>query len=54
MNVFITLFTIFAIIKTISYGIYEIKSHNKIAGYLVMAIGIFGFIYSNYAVWFIY
>ena len=54
MNTFVTLFTIFAIIKTLSYGIFEIKSNNKIAGYLVIALGIFGFIYSNYAVWFIY
>ena len=54
MNVFVTLFTIFAIIKTVSYGIFEIKKDNKIAGYLVIFLGILGFIYSNYAVWFIY
>lgn len=46
--VFFVLFTIFAFIKVLSYGIYEIKQeNNKVSGIFIILFGLFASIISN-------
>ena len=55
MNIFISILSIFAFIKTLSYGIFELKENNNKSGsILVIALSILGLILLNIAVWFIY
>lgn len=55
MNIFLSIISIFAFIKTISYGIFELKeNNNKMASVLVIALGIIGTLFFNIILWFIY
>lgn len=55
MGIFLSLFSLYAFIKTVNYGIFELKkNNNKIGFILVIAIAIFAIIFTNYIVWFVY
>ncbi|MFR2534586.1 MAG: hypothetical protein ACLS95_05085 [Clostridia bacterium] len=51
-HILFLLFTIYVLIHTISYGIYEIKEeNNKTGGYFVISFTVFTIIFSNIVVW---
>lgn len=55
MNIFLSIISIFAFVKTISYGIFELKeNNNKTASILVIVIGIINVLFFNIVLWFIY
>lgn len=55
MGIFLTLFTMYAFVKTISYGIFELKENNNKSGFiLVIALAIFAVVFTNYIIWFVY
>lgn len=55
MGIFLSIFSIYAFIKNISYGIFELKENNNKSGFiLVIAISIFAIIFTNYIVWFVF
>lgn len=55
MSIFLSILSIFAFIKTISYSFFELnKNNNKIGFILVIVIAIIGIIFSNIAIWLIY
>lgn len=55
MNIFLSIISMFAFIKTISYGLFELqKNNNKNGGILVIVVAIIGILFSNISIWFIY
>lgn len=51
-HILFLLFTIYVLIQTISYALYEIKQeHNSFGGTVVIAFTIFSVIFSNIIVW---
>lgn len=51
-HVVFSIFTIYVLINSISYGSYEIKSKkNKIGGIIVISFTIFSVVFSNIMVW---
>ena len=51
-HVLFLIFTIYVLIKSISYGLYEIKQEeNKFGGKLVIAFSVFSVVFSNIIVW---
>lgn len=55
MSIFLSVLTIYAFIKTISYGIFELnKNNNKSGSILVIVLAFIEIVFSNIAIWFIY
>lgn len=51
-HVLFLIFTIYTLIKCVSYGLYEIhEQENKIGGIWVICLTIFSVIFSNIMVW---
>jgi len=51
-HVLFLIFTLYVLVNTISYGIYEFKNEdNKYGGICVIIFTIFSVIFSNIAVW---
>lgn len=51
-HVLFLIFTIYVLIESISYGIFEIKKEeNKFGGSCVIAFGVFCVIFGNIVVW---
>lgn len=51
-HVLFLIFTIYVLISSISYALYEIKQEdNKFGGKLVIAFSVFSVIFSNIIVW---
>jgi len=51
-HILFLIFTIYSLIKCISYGLYEIhEQKNKIGGFSVIFFSIFSIVFSNIMVW---
>ena len=51
-HILFLIFTIYVLIQSISYGLYEIREEqNNLGGKLVIAFTIFSVIFSNVVVW---
>ena len=51
-HILFLMFTIYVLINSISYGLYEIKEQkNKLGGRIVIIFTIFSVIFSNIVVW---
>lgn len=53
MVILFAVFTILIFIKTVSYGIYEIKTNNNtIGGIVTFLIALIGLVFPNIIIWF--
>ena len=51
-HILFSIFTIYVLINSISYGVYEIKKEkNKTGGIAVISFNVFSVIFSNIMVW---
>lgn len=53
MVILFTIFTIFIFVKTVSYGIYELKiNNNTIGGIVTFLIALISLVFPNIIIWF--
>ncbi len=53
MKIITVLLTIFVLIKTLSYSIFEVKvKKNKLGGFFITLVGIVAFVLPNIFIWF--
>jgi len=52
MRFFIFILSVFVFIKTVSYGIYEYKSHNKISAIIIYLIALISSLFPNIILYF--
>lgn len=51
-NIFFLVITLYVFLKTIGYGIYELKENNNIPGFIcIIVLSLFSIIFSNIMMW---
>lgn len=51
MTVLFSIISIWVFTKTLSYGVFELKQHNKAGGILVIILAFFALIFPNIVFW---